>query len=150
MIYWMRRGAGLLHCDGVVVKVTTIGAMIIDRLLASPGRAISCERLVDAVYGGARLPEDPKAVVQVTICKLRQKGVPIRSRGRGSVDGYWFDCDDVGFKRGDRYRIDGCPGVFTVKRVIDAPVIVFENADLGMEAMKPADDPVLQTLRRSV
>ena len=150
MIYWTRRGAGLLHCNGATVKVTSIGAVIVDRLLASPGRAVSCERLVDAVYGSARLPEDPKAVVQVTICKLRQKGVPIRSRGRGSVDGYWFDREDIGFKPGDRYRIDGCPGVFTVKRVIDSPVIVFENRELGLEAMKPADDPILQTLRRFV
>ena len=149
MIYWTRRAAGELHCNAAVIQVTAIGAAIIDLLLASPGRAVPCERLVNRVYGGARQPEDPKAVIQVTICKLRKKGVPIRSRGKGSIDGYWFATEDIGFKRGDRYTIEGCPGVFWVKRVIDAPVIVFENDALGMEAMKTADDPILQTLKRA-
>ena len=147
MIYWRRRGVGELHCQGRDIAITTLSAAVMDKLLSSPGRPVTCDQLIDHVYGIAPQPEDPKGVVQVTICKLRKMGVPIQSRGRGSCDGYWLKREDIGFKRGDRYIIEGCPGIFTVKQVIDTPVIVFENDALGMEAMKHADDPILKTLR---
>ena len=148
MIHWKNRGAGLLRCGDKDIKVATIPAAIVDLLLQRPGQAVSTDTLIRHVYGGASEPTDAKGVIQVTISKLRKKGVPIRSNGRGSTDGYWFETDSISFKRGDRYTIDGCPGLFKVKRVIEAPVIVFENDELGMEAMKSADDPILKTLRR--
>ena len=147
MIHFTDRQAGALRCMGKDLFLGGVAAAIVDRLLNAPGRAVPTESLIQSVYGGSRQPENPENVIKVTICKLRAMGVPIKSRGRGSFDGYWLEANDIGLLPGNRFTLDGCPGEFRVKEIIQSPVVVFHSLALGMEVSKTTSDPVFRTLK---